>query len=60
MADLSWSQAASGAIQMDDAGTVWNSGHVNGLLQTSTSMLVASDTGGLWTATEGRDRKSVV
>src|SRR6266511_1840212 len=53
MGDLSWSQAATGAIQMDSAGNVWNSGHVNALLPTSSSMLVAAETGGLWNAADG-------
>jgi Repeat of unknown function (DUF346) len=52
MGDLSWSQAGTGAIQLNSAATVWNSGHVNALLPTGSSMLVAADTGGLWNATE--------
>jgi Repeat of unknown function (DUF346) len=52
MGELSWSQAGTGAIQMDDAGNVWNSGHVNALLPMSSGLLVAADTGGLWSATE--------
>lgn len=53
MADLAWSQAGTTAIQMDGAGTVWNSGHVNAILPLrGGGILVAADTGGVWSASE--------
>src|SRR5579859_6032643 len=49
-----WSQANHHSIIRDDSGQVWHAGHVNDVLElTSSAVLVASDSGGVWMLTAG-------
>ena len=50
MGNLQWNQAGAMSIQLDDAGTVWKSGHVAAVLPLKAGgAVVAADTGGVWT-----------
>ena len=48
MATLQWIQANPFAISFDNTLETWNAGHVNDILAIGTSIVVASDTGGVW------------
>lgn len=51
---IRWTQADMLSKQMDDAGTVWHSGHVNDVLPLSSGeVIVATDSGGVWSVPLG-------
>lgn len=48
MATLQWEQVNPFSIALDSTADTWNAGHVNDILAIGYSIIVASDTGGVW------------